>query len=69
MVGYFPTDREVLDSDSNIIFGYLDVFSVIRYEFGYFIRISDSDTVWVISVEYRISGHIIRIGDSDIKFG
>ena len=64
-----PTDREGSDSDSDIIFGYPAIFRISRYEFGYFIRISDTDTIWVISVGYRISGRIIRIGDSDIKFG
>ena len=64
-----PTDREGSDSDSDIICGYPDIFRISGYEFGYFIRISDTDTIWVIYVGYRISGRIIRIGDSGIKFG
>ena len=34
--GYFPTNREGSDSDSEIIFEYPDVLSDIEYEFRYF---------------------------------
>ena len=54
-----PTDRERSDNDSDIISGYPAIFRISGYEFGYFIQISDTDTIWVIS------GQIIQIGNSD----
>jgi hypothetical protein len=41
------------------IFGCPDFFSDNGYEYGYYVRISNSNTICLISFGYRISGYFL----------
>jgi hypothetical protein len=47
----------MVNTGSDGIFGYPEFFSDNGYEYGYFVRISKSNTICLVSVGYRISGY------------
>jgi hypothetical protein len=50
--------------DSDRIFGYSDFFFADNgYMYRYYVRISDSNTICLISVGYRISGYLLGYPD------
>jgi hypothetical protein len=51
-------DLKMVSTHSNEIFRYLDFFDN-RYKYEYFIRISNSNIICLISVGYQISKHFL----------